>query len=287
MNSPAPEAGRRQRIEATSKARCGHLRDCWPSASRQPDAHRRRRLADVRARPPRPFCPLYDEDDVEGHALTLHLPPPRPRGFQKKLLAAGIAYVVELATTAPVHAGPAALAAPPLEPPITIQAPEMAPGLRARSRACGSPRHPTVTAWSRRIATGAGQRRSLPGVAPGSRPRSRWRCFARGPAPSCRLCRWLHRRPARRQGDADVHAGSSRRRPGRRDADSHAGYRRRRRCRHCMPAMARAEPGCQRLACRYRRAESGLDATRTRDTAAGARPSTVMPDTAAPASRRQ
>jgi len=102
---------------------------------------------------------LYDEDDTEGHALTLHLPNAQAaRDLQKKLLAAGVAgmIVVGAATTAMVApqvltsdasrtvSVPAAAPAPAVAPglkadiatgdaaaPVLAQAPATAPGLKA------------------------------------------------------------------------------------------------------------------------------------------------------------
>jgi hypothetical protein len=78
---------------------------------------------------------LYDEDDTEGHALTLHLPNAQAaRDLQKKLLAAGVAgvIVVGAATTAMVAPNiGSGDASRTVSVPVAAPAPATAPGLKA------------------------------------------------------------------------------------------------------------------------------------------------------------
>jgi hypothetical protein len=90
---------------------------------------------------------LFDEDDVEGHALTLHLPTAQAaRDLQKKLLAAGIAgiVVVGAATTAmlvpqsgtsqTIAAGPGPAPAVALDSPTSRRATSQRPCSTKRRR---------------------------------------------------------------------------------------------------------------------------------------------------------
>ncbi len=77
---------------------------------------------------------LFDEDDVEGHALSLRLPNAEAaRDLQRKLLAAGIAgvIVVGAATTSMLVSDLTAPTAGSQTQAASIPVPDMAPGLAA------------------------------------------------------------------------------------------------------------------------------------------------------------